>query len=105
MAGETAKMDDCMANKGKKDSGDPPAQREDSPGSPMSEKIKAEGSDATSSAAPDFDRLSQNLAVLVGQGGKALAALLEPSGEAPSGLADRVLDAVKTFGRVAEYWL
>jgi polyhydroxyalkanoate synthase subunit PhaC len=61
----------------------------------------------TKEAAPDFDRLSQNLALLVGQGGRALAALLEPfeAGRATSGLADTVIDAVKSFGRVAEYWL
>jgi polyhydroxyalkanoate synthase subunit PhaC len=105
MAGEAAKMDDCKAKDGKNHSGGGDPQREDSQGSPMSEKINPEVSDATDSGAPDFDRLSQNLAVLVGQGGKALAALLEPSGGAASGLADSVLDAVKTFGRVAEYWL
>jgi len=86
----------------------PPPDREDSASnalvSPPPEK--ATGPETTSSATPDFDRLSQNLALLVGQGGKAFAALLEPaeSGSA-SGLADTVVDAVKSFGRVAEYWL
>ncbi len=57
-------------------------------------------------AAPDFDRLSQNLALLVGQGSKALAAFLQPeSSRGTSGLADAVVDAVQSFGRIAEYWL
>ncbi len=111
MAREAAKADDYMATESKGHDGSgaddmPPVQRDDLPphGSPPL-KVKPKGSDTT--ATPDFDRLSQNLALLVGQGGKALAALLEPAeaGGATSRLADTVLDAVKSFGRVAEYWL
>lgn len=67
--------------------------------------VSSEAEKGASSPTPDFDRLSQNLALMVGQGSKAFAALLEPAENGASGLADTVLDAVKSFGRVAEYWL
>ncbi len=48
-----------------------------------------------------------NAARLVEVGGKALAAYLKPmeEGRTNADLADSVGDAVKTFGKVAEYWL
>jgi polyhydroxyalkanoate synthase subunit PhaC len=68
--------------------------------------IEPKSSSMPQSATPDFDRLSQNLALMVGRGGEALAALFEPSAfGGTNGLADTVLDAVKSFGRIAEYWL
>ena len=56
---------------------------------------------------PDFEALSRNAARLVEVGGKALAAYLKPmeEGRTNADLADSVGDAVKTFGKVAEYWL
>ena len=111
MAREAAEVDDCMAKKRKRgDAGDRNnAPRKDLPSdaTPSVEVTKPKEIAAGNSTAPDFDRLSQNLALLVGQGGKALAALLEPAetGGAASRFADTVLDAVTSFGRVAEYWL
>ena len=58
--------------------------------------------------AVNVELFARNLARLVEEGGKALAAYLKPreegkaSGEA---LSDEVTDAVKTLGQVAEYWL
>jgi polyhydroxyalkanoate synthase len=61
----------------------------------------------TKSAQPDFDILSRNLARLATQGARAAAAYLEPfeTGRAGNGMAEQIVDAVQSFGRVAEYWL
>jgi polyhydroxyalkanoate synthase subunit PhaC len=55
----------------------------------------------------DVEAFSRNLARMVEEGGKALAAYLKPreKGEIPGDLSDDVTDAVKSLGRVAEYWL
>src|SRR6186997_545118 len=55
----------------------------------------------------DIEALSRNLARLVEEGGKALAAYLKPreEGKIRSNVAEGLTDAVKTVGRVAEYWL
>ena len=55
----------------------------------------------------DFELMADNMAQLVDQGRKALAAAIggvDP-GEARSELAANVADATKTLGVVAEYWL
>src|SRR5262249_36596669 len=59
-------------------------------------------------AAPvDAEALARNLARLVEEGGRALAAYLKPreEGELREELADDLTDVVKTFGQVAEYWM
>ena len=55
----------------------------------------------------DVEAFSHNLARLIEEGGKALAAYMKPreEGKVRSDLADDVTDAVKTVGRVAEYWM
>ncbi|TCT02610.1 class I poly(R)-hydroxyalkanoic acid synthase [Aquabacter spiritensis] len=54
----------------------------------------------------DMDAFAHNLAQLVEEGGKALAAYIRPREEGKKDdLADDVADAVKTIGTVAEYWL
>jgi polyhydroxyalkanoate synthase len=55
----------------------------------------------------DIERFAHNLARLVEQGGKALAAYLKPreEGAANVDFPEQVNDAVKTLGHVAEYWL
>ncbi|MGH6823221.1 MAG: class I poly(R)-hydroxyalkanoic acid synthase, partial [Methylocella sp.] len=57
--------------------------------------------------APDFERLSYNLARLVEQGARALAAYFKPSesNEAKSNLSNGVADALRSIGRIAEHWL
>jgi polyhydroxyalkanoate synthase len=58
--------------------------------------------------AVNVELFARNLARLVEEGGKALAAYLKPreQGKAPDdALSDEVNDAVKTLGQVAEYWL
>jgi polyhydroxyalkanoate synthase len=55
----------------------------------------------------DVEAFSRNLARVVEEGGKALAAYLRPreEGQIKSGLSDEMTDMVKTFGEVGEYWL
>ena len=55
----------------------------------------------------DVEAFARNLARLVEEGGKALAAYMKPreEGKIKSELADDVTDVVKTVGQVAEYWL
>ncbi|MGH6847495.1 MAG: PHA/PHB synthase family protein [Methylocella sp.] len=57
--------------------------------------------------APDFERLSYNLARLVEQGGRTLAAYFQPSqsNAAKSNLSNGVADALRSIGRIAEHWL
>ena len=51
--------------------------------------------------------LSQNLARLATQGAKVLGAFLQPfeTGQARNDMTEQIVDAVQSFGRVAEYWL
>src|SRR6187551_2429887 len=55
----------------------------------------------------DIEALSRNLARLIEEGGKALAAYLKPreEGKIRSDLTEGLTDAVKTVGRVAQYWM
>lgn len=57
--------------------------------------------------AVDIERFAGNVARLVEQGGKALAAYLKPreEGKARDDFADQINDAVKTLGQVLEYWV
>jgi len=55
----------------------------------------------------DIEQFSHNLARLVEESGRALAAYLKPreEGHDDKELADEVTEVVKTLGAVAEYWL
>jgi polyhydroxyalkanoate synthase subunit PhaC len=54
----------------------------------------------------DVEAFSHNLARLVEEGGRALAAYLKPreEGSDDSELANEITEVVKTLGQVAEYW-
>jgi len=56
---------------------------------------------------PDFERMAYNMARLVEQGGKALAATLKPpeQGESKSELSTEISNAVRSIGKVTEQWL
>src|SRR5437588_597158 len=76
----------------------------------MDEKTatRAEVPVARPTAGPvDIERFSKNIARMVEEGGKALAAYLKPreEGEVKIEPADEIADVVKTLGHVAEYWL
>jgi poly[(R)-3-hydroxyalkanoate] polymerase subunit PhaC len=55
----------------------------------------------------DVEAFSHNLARVIEEGGKALAAYIKPreEGNIKSELAEEVSEIVKTIGRVLEYWL
>jgi polyhydroxyalkanoate synthase len=55
----------------------------------------------------DVEEFSRNLARLVEEGGRALAAYLKPreEGRNTNEMAEEVTEVVKTLGHVAEYWL
>src|SRR3954451_7066635 len=57
--------------------------------------------------AVDIEAFAKNLARMVEEGGKALAAYLKPreEGRVQAGLSDEMNDMVKTFGEVGSYWL
>ena len=63
-----------------------------------------------SAAGPDFERLSYNLARLLEQGGRALAAYLKPAlkpveSGGKTDVSIELTDAVRSFSRIAEHWL
>lgn len=80
---------------------------------PASEKPAAEKPGAGSSGngeAPrgtvDIEAFSRNLAIMVEQGGKAMAAYLGPRQQAQTDdMAEDIADALKTVSHVAEYWM
>jgi len=55
----------------------------------------------------DIEALSRNVARLIEEGGKALAAYLKPreEGKIRTEVAEDITDAIKSLGRVAEYWM
>jgi polyhydroxyalkanoate synthase len=55
----------------------------------------------------DIEAFSRNVARLIEEGGKALAAYMKPreEGKIKSEVAEDITDVVKSVGRVAEYWM
>ncbi|WP_414705056.1 PHA/PHB synthase family protein [Pseudolabrys sp.] len=55
----------------------------------------------------DYEAIGRNLARMVEEGGKALAAYMKPreEGRIKPELAEDLTDAIKTLGRVLDYWL
>jgi polyhydroxyalkanoate synthase subunit PhaC len=74
--------------------------------SPLPVKVTPAERAAPPMAAVDLERFSQNLARLIEEGGKALAAYLKPREEGQvKGEAQELAAVVKTLGQVVEYWL
>src|SRR5947209_754211 len=88
------RMDDKTAIQAKPPVATPPAGALDLPAEP-------------NPAAVDIEKFAQNIARMVEEGGKALAAYLKPREEGNIKIepADEIADVVKTLGHVAEYWL
>jgi polyhydroxyalkanoate synthase len=55
----------------------------------------------------DIEALSRNVARLIEEGGKALAAYMKPreEGKIRNDAAEDLTDAIKSVGRIAEYWI
>src|SRR5215472_8144602 len=62
---------------------------------------------ASATSSVNIEAFAKNIARMVEQGGRALAAYLKPREEGRAGddSADLVTDAAKTLGKVMEYWL
>src|SRR5947209_20144849 len=77
------------------------------PAAPPTAAGAANAPAAPTATAVDIEKFSQNIARMVEEGGKALAAYLKPraEGEVKIEPADEIADVVKTLGQVAEYWL
>ena len=62
---------------------------------------------ATVASSVDIERFSKNIARMVEEGGKALAAYMKPreEGRIKDERAEEITDMVKTLGHVMEYWL
>ena len=72
------------------------------------EKVATEpAKEPTKNGSLEIEAFAHNIARLVEEGGKAVAAYLKPreEGKIKSELASDVTDVVKTVGQVAEYWL
>jgi polyhydroxyalkanoate synthase len=69
--------------------------------------VRAPSQEATKIGGVDVEEFSRNLARLVEEGGRALAAYLKPreEGRNTNEMAEEVTEVVKTLGHVAEYWL
>lgn len=63
--------------------------------------------DARKPASVDIEALAHNLARMIEEGGKALAAYMKPreEGKLKDERTDEIADVVMTVGHVAEYWL
>jgi len=76
---------------------------------PVSESAKHAGGAPAAAAVPvvDYEALARNIARLIEEGGKALAAYMKPreQGKIKEDLAEDVTDIVKTMGQVTEYWI
>jgi polyhydroxyalkanoate synthase len=68
---------------------------------------KPPGGEAAGAPKPDIERITYNMARLVEEGGKALAATLKPPepGESRSDLSNEISNAVRSIGKVVGLWL
>ena len=74
---------------------------------PISEPPKEPVKEPAKIGEVDIETFARNLARMVEEGGKALAAYMKPreEGKIKGELAEDITDVVKTIGQVAEYWL
>ena len=56
---------------------------------------------------PNFEKLAQNVSRMMTEGSRVMAAYMKPleTGENPNNAANEMVDAVRSLGKVAEYWL
>jgi polyhydroxyalkanoate synthase subunit PhaC len=74
---------------------------------PITEPAKETTKEAPKIGSVEVEAFAHNIARLVEEGGKALAAYMKPreEGKIKNETADNITDVVKTVGQVAEYWL
>ncbi len=74
---------------------------------PAERPLQEPAKESAKAGTVDVEVFARNLARMIEEGGKALAAYMKPreEGKFKGELADDVTDVVKTVGHVAEYWL
>jgi len=74
---------------------------------PTHDTAKAPAKDPSKLTGVDIEAFAKNIARMVEEGGKALAAYMKPreEGKIKAELSEDVTDMVKTIGQVTEYWL
>jgi polyhydroxyalkanoate synthase subunit PhaC len=88
--------------------GDPTPEGSRARGRDKSPQQPSKSAEATAVPMIDVEALSKNIARMVEESGKALAAYLKPREQgqlAADGRAEEIADVVKTLGHVLEYWL
>jgi polyhydroxyalkanoate synthase len=73
----------------------------------MDDRTKKNGTEAPATTSFDVEAFSRNLARVIEEGGKALAAYLKPreEGKIKGALAGDLTEIIGTLGKVADYWL
>jgi polyhydroxyalkanoate synthase subunit PhaC len=71
------------------------------------DKPVSEPAETSALRAVDYEAISRNIARMIEEGGKAVAAYMKPreQGKIKEDLAEDVTDIVKTIGQVTEYWV
>jgi polyhydroxyalkanoate synthase subunit PhaC len=85
-----------------------PASAAEPPAQSSRAEEQAKTAEATAAPILDIEALSKNIARMVEEGGKALAAYLKPREQGrvgADGRAEDIADVVRTLGHVLEYWL
>lgn len=74
---------------------------------PAAAVTDAPGGEPIAATIPNFERLAQNVSRMMQEGSRVMAAYMKPleSGEAPNNASNEIVDAVRSLGKVAEYWL
>jgi polyhydroxyalkanoate synthase len=77
------------------------------PKKPIKQPAKETAKETPAIGSAEVEVFAHNIARMVEEGGKALAAYMKPreEGKIKSEMADSVTDVVKTVGQVLEYWL
>ena len=85
----------------------PPVQPTGTPAPEPMPAPPAPSPDAASQASADIENFAKNIARMVEEGGKALAAYMKPreEGRIKDQRAEEITDMVKTLGHVMEYWM
>lgn len=65
------------------------------------------GGEPIAATIPNFERLAQNATRMIEEGSRVMAAYMRPleSGENPNNATNEIADAIRSLGKVAEYWL
>ncbi len=74
---------------------------------PRAEATGAPDGEPIAATIPNFEKLAQNVSRMMTEGSRVVAAYMKPleAGENPNNATNEIVDAVRSLGKVAEYWL